>query len=291
MNWINAVNAVGAIATAGTLVSGFVLYRMGLRQRASSDLKAVIARVRSSTRLANRLITFDLAHEVGETVVFSRTITFQLLRVWDVFVNAPEPKKIELVREHMNSSFPAVTVPVHCQLVEQIEETLRTVQGDIARIQNDFPGLFRVFSPVTGVFEIVLGQYKRTLQNDEIWGKMIPEILEGEEFGSFEQFQHYVLEVFVRINHKFLIDHSQYDIDVLMEVIEIASREYLALNPRRLTNASRRERRTEMKPFGSQVTISDELREAEKALIHVLPTQKMLDYRERVAVFEKRNAN
>lgn len=280
---------VGAIAAAGSLVSGFALYRFSQTDAFANNAKRILSKSREACQQLNRMVTYDLAHETVNTVVFSPTVTFYLDKVWRKFFNKEDQR--EVLEDYMKQEFPPITVPVDTPILRRIDEITKETQSDLAYIQNDFPGLYRVISPILSVLTMIVTHHKTIPRSGDLWEKLIPSVYEGHSFESLPDLQYRIQIILVGLLNKRVNEHDQEDIDDLLSLLNMTTDAYLSLDAARLKRMSALERKQSFRPMQSTEKISDDLREAEKAMKHVLSDEQMLKYRELVVKFEERNSD
>jgi hypothetical protein len=290
----NIGTTLGALFGAASLLSGFLLYRFSQDEAFSSNTKRLLTRSREACRQLNLMVTFDLAHEITHTVVFSPSVTFELKKVWErFFANAEEGDRSVLkdeLQEYMKKEFPGITVPVDTSILRTIDGVLKETQGDLAYVYNDFPGLYRVISPILTVLSNIVRVHKSLSRDDGIWEELLPNIYEVSKLSSLEDLQYEIQKTIIVGLQQRVRDHDQADIDDLLELLGMTIESYISLDTRKLKRISGLEKKDSYKPIMSSETISDDLREAETAVKRVLTEDALLKYRELVVKFEQRNS-
>ncbi len=288
-DWANLSTAAGSLLSGISIFAGFYLYQKTKQDEFSSSVRKKLINIREACHDLNRLVTYELAHEVSETVVFSPSITYALNKL----VNDIRDKDIsdEELERYVKDNFPAVTPSVNSALIEKIENIISIVKSDIGELRITFPGLYRVVSPILSVLSIIVGHHKQITRNDDLWRKVLPEILRKEKDKSVEDIQHILQRIFLAICHKRVTEHDQDDIDDLLSALDLTLDAYLEKSNKELADISRKERRVKFTPTSQTKRISDNLREAEKALGYVLTSEEEKTYRELVVKFEQRNSS
>jgi len=288
MNWetvAQIATTVGELAAAAALVSGFILYRISRRDDYVADFKRTLALIRARFHHLDELMTYELIGEVVRSVVFSRDLEVPLKRLFDKFFAAESTAGI---REYMKHTFPAIAVAVHSPLVDSYESILTEIDSDLANYQTDFPALYRVCLAVRtllGNMELAL---KRTATRDSIWEELIPEIFEKEKAKQHDlaSFKDRIAQILLGFAHEAVREKGQRRINNALALLDMVADAYLALPERRVLRCSRRERGTKMTPVKDTETLTEDLREAEKALKTLLAQEDVLRYRELVTLLE-----
>jgi len=288
-DWANLGTAAGSVLAGLSIFAGFYLYKKGKRDEFSSVIRKKLIDIREKCYELNRLVTYELAHEVTETVIFSPGVTYQLTKlINDVRASGIPDKNLD---EYVKHNFPAVTTPVNSPLISDIESIIRSAKSDIGELRFAFPGLYRVTYPVISVLSIIVGHHKRITRDDEIWEKLLPEILKKEKDKSVEDIQHILHRIFLSFCHKRVAEHDQEDINDLLSLLDLTLDAYLDKTNKELENISLKERRAKLKPISQTKKINDDLREAEKVLDNVLSPDDIKMYRELIVKFEQRNSS
>ncbi len=288
-NWANFSAAAGSILTGFSILAGFYLYQNTKQDEFSSLTRKKLIKIREICHELNKLVTYDLAHEVAETVVFSSSITYELTKLINNIKDESTPN--EEIEKYVKDNFPNVTTPISSPLIGNIESIISDAKTDIGELRITFPGLYRVVSPILSVLSIIVYHHKQITRDDDLWEEFLIKILEKRKDESVEDIQHTLQKLFLALCHKKVIEHDQDDINDLLSALDLTLDAYLDKTNKELADISRKERSVKFTPTSQTKTISDDLREAEKVLGNVLTSEEEKSYRELVVKFEQRNSS
>lgn len=292
MQWetvAQVATALGVLVAAASVASVYIMYRIGQREEYASALRLTIVSSRSICHRLNMLLDYELANELAGTVSYSRDFELTFLDAYNLWFS--DDKK-EIEEEALQTLIGPITVPIQTPTVNAYEKDLLRIEQDMARYQRDFPALYRVLSGAAVVFRNILRNAKELVRNEDTARFIFRYLAETEQsaIDSVERLRFRYNFWLIVLGIRKTLDNDQADIDDILEMLDLVTDAYLALDDRGVAQASARERKVTLIPLASTTKISEDLREAEKALEYVLTAQQLRDYREKVVRFEQRNS-
>lgn len=291
--------AVGALIGAGSLVAGFVLYRRTKRDAYAASLRQAIADSRANAAVLRGLLTYEVMNEISGAVVYSRDLELVTEQIYGgYFEPSAEAREESELKQFLDIHFPTITVPIRTRSVELAEARLAELARVIAPFQSDHPGLFRVVNGLGTLFRNSLDQIKAAVRDEKSWEKIIPSLHSGrvwkpavrdalrEQITSVHRFRAELHQVFVAL----LMDAVQEpravigDVAELLDLVADAYLRQTEIGLERFAKGSP----TELTPIAETGSVTDDLREAERALTSILSREEALSFREIVTRAEQR---
>jgi hypothetical protein len=279
---------IGAILAAGTLGAGFLLYRLNRRDDDIAALRMTIATSRANADRLRGLVGYELGDELVTAAVYSRSMLVPLKRILDtVFLGDGELTGD--VKEQIHERLGVITVAIDSSIAREYEDTVRELLSDSARYQTSYPGLYRVLRSLAILYGNVLEMEKGVARDERAWANEISILLEDERenITNLDQLKYHLSSRLIR-GSAYLASEARKELGDLGEILDLVTDGYLAHDEASLVRLSRKERGETIKPLSNTKTITEDLREAEKALQHMLSRDELLKYREIVTRFDSR---
>lgn len=286
-DYANLGTTVGALVSALTLLSGFILYYLSKRDSSVYSTKEILVKIREACESLNNSVTYELAHEISEAVIFCPAMTYNLRKIW-IYINEKE-RNIDEIKKYIDDDFPPVTIPIHTPLTQEIDAIIRNATSDLAKLRNTNPGIYRVASPVIIMLSNIITKYKGIIRDDEIWKKMLVNCFQELYAEKSEQdLQHRILYIQNALLND-MAKKDQEDIDDMLSIMDMTFDKYLGMNTRKVSKISRKERKLKFLSPKEAPKVTDDLRDAEKFLLSIFNQHELLSYREMIVKVEQRH--
>ncbi|MHB8241920.1 MAG: hypothetical protein ACYDHN_08000 [Solirubrobacteraceae bacterium] len=282
---------IGALAAAGTLGAGFLLYRLNRRDEDLAALRMTIAASRANVDRLRSMVGYELADELVTAAVYSRSMSVPLQNLFRQFFSnggAAPDDRTKKIKEALGY----ITVAINSPIAHDFEDRTRAISSDAARYQTSYPGLYRVLRALAALYLNVLEMEKQVARDEETWTRMLDELVDDKsaEIHSLDDLLYRLSSELIG-GSTYLASEVRKELGDLGEILDLVADAYLVQDEASLVRLSRAERGEELTPVSRTKTITEDLREAEKALQHVLTKDDRLKYREIVTRFDNRRSN
>ncbi|WOD40492.1 hypothetical protein [Nodosilinea sp. E11] len=280
--------ALGVGISAASILASYRLYQMSKRDEYVNNLRTSILLNQERCSRLEALVNYELANEVVNCVIHSRDLELPLLDILNDFFKSDTATEEEL-KAYIVERFPFISTPIHSDTVSLFDDLTVMISSDLARYQVDAPGFYRVMSSLRDLYSIIETNLKNIIRNEKHWIAYLTYLFKNakDEIQDVGRLKQRLANLFItEINNSYLL-RSRKDTSDLSHIARMVSHAYLSLNETNLFKFSKTERRQDLKPISND--ISDNLREAEKSLKHLLEPDNLHKYWELMARFEERN--
>ncbi|EKQ69895.1 hypothetical protein OsccyDRAFT_1545 [Leptolyngbyaceae cyanobacterium JSC-12] len=281
--------ALGVGVATVSIYASYRLYQLTRRDEYVNNLrKSILLNQERCSRL-NALINYELTNEMANCVVYAKDLEIPLNEIFVNFFNPPSSEKEVELTKHIEESFPSITVPIHSPLIEVYDSIMFDISSDLALYQIESPGFYRVMFSLRTLFTIIERQIKKILRDEDIWKKILVNLLDRKDIQSFDKLRYILTNVFIAVIQDQYLRATQKDIDNLLGISSIVSNAYLSLTEDKLVRFSKLEKQQNLIPTYGTETITADLQEADKCLRLLLNEEDLKKYRELVVRFDERN--
>lgn len=283
------LTSVGSIATAGTIVSGFVLYQQGKRDAYVTKLRTTVTQLRSDVSRLDGLISYELANEIASSVVYSREMECPLQEIWEEWFEGQNPKSMEDFKTYLKRQFPPVTVAANSRLQKSHEELLAALELNGESLRFSYPGLFRIVSADKTLFRNIVAKARLLAHDNSVWeDQLLPGCFEKhDQIRSVDKLKAIILTNFVATMGTWF-KKGQADINDLLEITQICANSYLSLSDKKILQASAQERSAKLDTLPERSTLIEDLDDAETALKRWMPQDTITKYNQHVTRLKQR---
>lgn len=276
-NWYTFIRDTFLIvATLSAAVYGYFSYRRQKREDRATAIREMLIKYDNNCNVLNHLLTFDVVHEIVSCVIYSKIIHRNLHRMNHMLTNS-DLKIGEIDKERFSWPWP-ITIPLHSQLVDDYEATLRKNQEICATLGTQLPSLYKVFLCVHNIFWSILADTKEFVRNEEILGEMWLETtsITGPDIDLQKD------EIFNLMIASILKGYNveQKNIDDAIALLKLVNQSFLKLDNKQLEKQRKLEQKMTWGKFGSKSSIFEEFQESEKAFEKIMSRKELLKFRE-----------
>lgn len=264
------------VATLSAAVWGYFSYRRQKREERATAIRELLIKYDNNCSVLNHLLTFDVVHEIVSCVIYSPIIHRNLQRM-DHMISERGIGTRDIDPDKFYWPWP-ITVPLHSQLVDDYEATLRKNQEICASLGTQLPSLYKVFLCVHNIFWNVLADTKGFVRDEKIFGQMWLDT--RKIFGSHIELQKD--ELFNLMINSILQGYKveQKNIDDAISILKLVTQSFLKLNNKKLEKQRKLEQNMPWGKYGSKSSIFEEFQETEKALEKIMTHEELLKFRE-----------
>jgi len=290
MDWTSITSlatALGTIIAGITLISMYNLYRISKRDAYILNVRQIITRTRRSCHKLDQLLTYEISNEFVSIIIRSYDLELPLRDVFNK-IKQDDLKK-EDFEQYIKEYFPPITVPIHTPILEVYENLLEDLEQDVSFLQTEYPGLFRIIKSIQVYFSAVINNNKELIRDTELWAELLLGSFEDKNnYDNLDRYKNYIFHSLVIALMSKQEENDQPIIDDLIKLIDLTTDAYLATGTKRMYELSSLEKETKLQDILITKEITDDLREAEKALNYLFTNQQLLNYREYVVKIEQR---
>lgn len=264
------------VATLSAAIYGYYNYRRQRREERATAIREMLIKYDNNCSVLNHLLTFDVVHEIVSCVVYSEIIHRNLQRMNHMLTNSPEFFR-EIDKERFSWPWP-ITIPLHSQLVDDYEATLRKNQEICATLGTQLPSLYKVFLCVHNIFWSILAQTKEFVRNESIFGQMWLDTMSitGSNIDlQKDEIFNLMIDTVLKGYHV-----EQRNIDDAITLLKLVTQSFLKLDNKQLEKQLKLEQKMTWGKFGTKSSIFEEFQEAEKALEKIMTPKDLLKFRE-----------
>ena len=264
------------VATLSAALWGYFSYLRQKREERATAIRELLIKYDNNCSVLNHLLTFDVVHEIVYCVIYSPIIHRNLQRM-DHMLTEQSVRISEIDPDKFYWPWP-ITIPLHSQLVDDYEATLRKNQEICATLGTQLPSLYKVFLCVHNIFWSVLADTKEFVRDEEIFGQMWLDTRTKQ--GSNIELQKD--ELFNLMIGSILRGYKveQKNIDDAISILKLVTQSFLKLNNKRLEKQRKLEQDMTWCKYGSKKSIFEEFQETEKALEKIMTPEELLKFRE-----------
>ena len=264
------------VATLSAAVWGYFSYRRQKNEERATAIRELLIKYDNNCNVLNHLLTFDVVHEMVSCVIYSPIMHRNLQRMHHML--ADEGMNLREIDPYTFSWPWPITIPLHSQLIDDYEATIRKNQEICATLGTQLPSLYKVFLCVHNLFWSVLANTKGFVRDEQILGQMWldtkPFICNNIEIQKDELFNIMIGAVLQGY------DVEQKNIDDAISILKLVTQSFLKLNNKQLEKQRKLEQKMTWGKYGSKSSIFEEFQETEKALEKIMSHEELLKFRE-----------
>ncbi len=260
------ITALGTIVAVLSIVSAFVLYRIGKRDEYLSKVRYTLQLVQNNMKELNNLLNFELEFELVNTLLFSPATHSKVQKLFivcnDCIINSVDEKN---AKKRINEALGVFGVSFQTELTIRYNDLVQEIRMKTVVFSKSYPGLYR-FSKICAIYmRRILFFWKKFLLDEEyltrlIYSKMVKR---RDEWKNFATFRASLMDLLI-IDLMDSNDIVENRIDSLLELVDIVCSVHMKLSNRQWAKLARANRKIKSKPYNEVETIPDDLREAEK---------------------------
>lgn len=264
------------VATLSAAIYGYFSYRRQRREDRATAIRELLIKYDNNCNVLNHLLTFDVVHEIVSCVIYSDIIHRNLQRM-NHMLTQKDVSFNEFDRERFSWPWP-ITIPLHSQLIDDYEVTLRKNQEICATLGTQLPSLYKVFLCVHNIFWSILAETKEFVRDENIFGQMWLDT--ASHTGSDINLQKD--EIFNLMIDSILRGYGveQKNIDDAIALLKLVNQSFLKLDNKKLERQRKLEQKMTWGRYGSKSSIFEEFQETEKALEKIMTPEELLKFRE-----------
>ena len=278
---------VGTVISTLTLLSAYRLYWIGKRDNYIKELRNILISYQYNSRCLNNLMTYDITHELIQTVVYSKQVKKFLKYVFDeFFTSSKEVNELEEYLENMNP----ITLSIHTQLLTEFNDLLKMNSQEASKVYTDYPSLYRVYEAVNYIFNQTIEISKHMVRDEDIFQDLLLNAFdEKENITSADLLVESIFYSLMSIIQQKQTENDQEDINDVLSLLTIATNGLMRLSDKELFKHKGKESKVSYKEFDVTKSIFEDLLEAEKGLKQILRDDELLEFREYSTKIKVRN--
>ena len=286
-NLADISTTIGVVISTLTLVSAFRLYKLGKRDIYLKEVRNILIAYQYNSENLNKLITYEISHELIHNVVYSKQIDRLLSKVFeDSFVTNKEKPELEKDLENLNP----ITVAIHSELLKQFDTILKLNSQEASKIYTDYPSLYRVYKAVDFTFSQTIEISKQMVRDEELFKNLIIDAYDSKfEIKNIEDLKEFIFFALMSLIQGKHNDNDQKDIDDILNILMLTTNGLMRLSDKELFIQKEREKKIEYKDLDSTNDIFEDLLQAEKGLRLILKEDELLIFREYSTRIKVRN--
>ena len=246
MDWELAsqiATTLGSFFAALTVLSAFILYRIGQRDDRAATFKAMIAQnTPRIQRLSATLPRNDIAHEIVEAICGSEDGNAVVQDFYRAVMEQDTPSH-DSARSFFEDMMLPFSVPVSGSNVDVFRTYVDDIEASCAPFRHTHPGLGVLLVQLSRLFRRTLADTEQMVRNKDVWESVLLASVDHLAARDFEQFNRMVRSIFTVFATAKITEEDRYKLLQVAEVAEAASRAYLSMTPAELNKQSRRERK------------------------------------------------
>jgi len=291
MNWeiISKIAAsLSALIAAGSLFSGFYLYKISQRDKKNLEFRSSLVQARALTKQLDLLLSYELGFENASSIVESKQLQVFLRKVFEKAFSSQCTK--EALDEYLGNNMPTIVAPMHSSIGRDFEEKFLALEREASLVEFEFPGAGRILYVAVNILRNTNDGQKRLFQSEDAWKSAIIQSFDSKKSGAteFADFELKLTEMFVGTWLE-IMRRNQPNIDDVISALDLIVSRYLNKTGAELPKISRYEKRQDMIPMKDTATIADDMKEAEKCLSYILTQQDILFLRQLSTQIETRS--
>lgn len=269
---------IGVVISTLTLYSAYRLYKIGKRDSYIKSVRNTLISFHYNSGNLNKLLTFEITHELVNTVVYSTQIDRLVSHIYaNFFLTNKTKDELENYLDEINP----ITVSIHTELLDQFDKILKANSEESSKVFTDFPSLYRVYEAVILIFEQTIEISKHMVRDERIIKDIFIDMFDQKDsFQNTEdvkEFIFYQLMLIIQTKHS---ESDQKDINDALSILGLTTNGLLRLSDKDLFKQMKQEQRIKYKVFDSTENIFQDLLESEKGLRFVLTEEELLNFRE-----------
>lgn len=279
--WSKIATTLSAIFAAISMISIFVVYRLGRIDDKLRIIRESIARSKTIASTLDSLVSIEMFSEITESIVSSERLSYSLSDIVNNFFTDRENRKKDELEKYLDEEMPAIIASMHTPIVSNFMKGLDELEIEAGKIEFDFPGLSRVVFASKSILHNSLKAEKKLLLDDDAWKAAILQLYEEDRNGvNVSYLKIRLVNLFVGTTLSLLKDNWQDNINDTLKYLDIVTNRYLEKNRRQLLKASHLERKVKIFSKSETSKVTDDLLEAEKCFNSTLPKNDLLELRQ-----------
>lgn len=281
------VTIVGIIISALTLYNAYNLYRLGKRDSYIREIRNTLITFQYNCKNLNQLINYEIVHELVYHVVYSSQMNRILTKIYTANFNS---STTEEMLDKALEDFAPITTSIHTELLSQYEQTLKGNTQESSKIYTSYPSLYRVYETVNYIFSRTTDITKNIVRDENIYKNIINKAFTNRSnISNIDNLKEFIFYSFMSGIPSGVLKDSQKDIDDALDILTMATNNFMRLSDKGLFKQKKRESHISFKEMDKTDTIFEDLLEAEKGLKLLFTDNEMLSFRELSTKIKVRN--
>lgn len=288
-NIAHLATAVSAVVAAGSVLSGFILYRLSRRDQRLKEIREGMVMASAVANQLDRSLSFEIAYEIVTETASSVILEPFLKNLHETYFNCERDKKDEL-NEYLEKNTPVIYGSVSSARTTAFENGLIAIDSEASKIEFDFPGVARALYASSNILRNAYHVQKRLVFSEDAWKAAIKQCYEDQEIDltRYDFFLSELAQLFVGTVLGSLKRTGQDTINDTLKSMEIVVRNYLEKDPNELLKASKFQKSVKLTPVSEAESVAENLRELERSMGDTLPSDDLLQLRQYSAQIDTR---
>ncbi len=290
---LNVITAFGTIVAAISIISAFVLYRFQKRDEHLAQVREALQLLSNGINELDSMLNFELAYELCSALVYSNASNYTIRKVYEICNDAIENNRSpEETKAKIKDALGVFGVSFQDTIAEKYTGLISSITQASTIFYPDYKGLFRFSKACTMLMRNVFSNYKKQLLDEDLLTRIIYAYLVEDctKWESCEQFEKKLTDCLITIIELGRINHSQKDIDCLVEMLEIVYSRHIELSAQEWFALAKVNKSVQLQPYNAIDTVTGELREAEKCFRTILGHDESMRYAALVQTIELENS-
>jgi hypothetical protein len=284
----NIATTLGFIISTLTLISAYQLYKIGRRDHYIKEVRNTLITFQYNSLNLNNLLSFDISHELVNSVVYSKQIDRQLNKIYSKYFEE-DVDKTRLIK-YLKYKFLPITVSIHSDLLKQFDTILKHNSQEASKIYTDYPSLYRVYEAVNSIFDDTIRISKNIVRDEDMFRDIIVKaFLNKKKIKNVEDLKDYIFYEYMGIVQDKHNDDDQPDINDALDILILTTQALMRLTDKELFCHRKKEKNLHLKAANESQNIFEDLLEAEKGLKFIMKEDELLLFREYSTKIKVRN--
>ena len=290
---LNVITALGTVVAAISIISAFVLYRFQKRDEHLARVRESLQLLSNGINELDSMLNYELAYELCSALVYSKASNYAICKIYEICNVAIEnDRDAEDTKTKIHDALGVFGVSFQDTIAEKYTDLISSITQASTVFYPDYKGLFRFSKACTMLMRNVFNNLKQQLLDEDLLTRIIYAYLveDRAKWESCEQFAKKLPDCLITIIELGRIQHSQKDIDCLVELLEIVYSRHIELSAKEWFALAKVNKSVQLQPYSSIKTVTGELREAEKCFRTVLGHDESMRYAALVQTIEIENS-